>query len=127
MTRCGRGSMNSVVDHATERRVAVSPDTTKPPGGGFAPTTVDPLRAETQPCRNDPGGGYCEGRRRRNGELHVITSFSRLMGPQPRTAQASGKPRLSMTSAEVLQSRAEGVSQDAGAAQLKEWRPEEFA
>jgi len=48
-----------------------SPDTTKPPGGGFAPTTVDPLRAAIRRCRSDPGGGYCEGRRRRDGELHV--------------------------------------------------------
>ena len=53
-----------------------SPDTTKPPGGGFAPTTVDPLRAALCQFRNDPGGGYCEGRRRcRDGGLHRITSF----------------------------------------------------
>jgi hypothetical protein len=35
------------------------PDTTKPPEGGFAPTTVDPLRAVLSQGRNDPGGGYC--------------------------------------------------------------------
>jgi len=33
------------------------------------------LQAAIRQCRNDPGGGYGEGQRCRNGELHVITSF----------------------------------------------------
>jgi len=30
-----------------------------------------PLRAAVRQCRNNPGGGYGEGRRCRDGELHV--------------------------------------------------------
>ena len=72
MARVARGNGELT---ANER----SPDTTKPPGGGFAPTTVDPLRAALSQSRNDPGGEYCKSRQCRDDGLHRITSFRGLI------------------------------------------------
>ncbi len=66
--RCapGQGGANGV-DAARGFAARQTPDTTKPPVGGFVPTAVDPLRAASSQVRNDPVGGDCKGRRCRFG------------------------------------------------------------